>query len=222
MPASAGYGACGAPRVNLLTGLPGAPSVLWLPWIAGLAVGLGILAGGLVWRARTAEQRRIRRTMRRLSQEGLRDVVIPDGIGGVLQIDRLLLTHRGVLVLDLRHYEGTLFGAERIDYWTQITKGGSYRFPNPLHENRLRVQAARALLPGVPVQGRVVFTGEGWFAHEPPAGVSRLETLARDLGLAVGGEVAPAGRAAWEAFKQGLHATDDRGVRSGRRAGLTS
>lgn len=207
--------------MNLLTGLPGAPSVLRLAWVAGLAVGLGVLAGGLVWRARTAERRRIRRTVRRLSQEGLRDVVIPDGIGGVLQVDRLLLTHRGVLALDLRHYEGTLFGAERIDYWTQITKGGSYRFPNPLYENRLRVQAVCALLPGVPVQGRVVFTGEGWFANEPPAGVSRLETLAQDLGLAAGGEVAPACRAAWEAFKQGLPATDDRGVCGGRRAGFT-
>jgi hypothetical protein len=203
------------------TGLPGAPSVLWLPWVAGLAVGLGVLAGGLVWRARTAERRRIQRTVRRLSQESLRDVVIPDGIDGVLQIDRLLLTHRGVLTLDLRPYAGTLFGAERIDHWTQITKGGSYRFPNPLYENRLRVQAVRALLPGVPVQGRVVFTGEGWFANEPPAGVSRLETLARDLGLSTGGEVAPTYRAAWEVFKQELHAADDRGVRSGRRAGLT-
>ncbi|HEB80516.1 MAG TPA: NERD domain-containing protein, partial [Chromatiales bacterium] len=148
VPASAGHGACGSPRVNLLTGLLGAPSVLWLPWVAGLAVGLGVLAGGLVWRARTAERRRIQRTVRRLSQEGLRDVVIPDGIDGVLQIDCLLLTHRGVLVLDLRPYAGMLFGAEHIDYWTQITKGGSYRFPNPLHENRLRVQAVRTLLPG--------------------------------------------------------------------------
>lgn len=184
----------------------------WLPGGLGL---VGVLVAGVmfaVWRSRTAERRRIRRIERRLSVDGLRELVIPDGIGGVLHVDRLLLTHRGVLVLDLRAYPGTLFGSEHIEQWTQVTRGGSFRFPNPLHEGRLRVQALRALLPGVPVQARVVFTGEGWFVNAPPDGVSRLETLEQDLGLSGGGEVAPAWRAAWDELKRRLREADHPGA----------
>ncbi len=198
---------------------PGAPS-LWLPAAAGALALAALLAAALVRRARTAERRRIRRALRRLSLDVIEDALVPDGVGGTRHIDRLLLTRRGVLALDLRPYPGKLFGAERIEYWTQVTRGGSFRFANPLPEVRLTLQVLRPLLPGVPLQGRVVFTGEGWFAGEAPPGVSRLETLERDLGPLAGGEPPAGCRQAWDAFRERLRAVAEADAGAGTRAGL--
>lgn len=132
----------------------------------------------------------------------LKDVLVPDGLGGEIQIDYLLRLPDRILVVDLREMRGVLFGAEKIDEWTQIVERRSHRFPNPLHDNRLRCQAVADLVKPNRVVGRVVFTEASEFPRGRPAGVSTLTSLAADLDLVT---LPPADAAVEESWGELVH-----------------
>lgn len=167
----------------------------------GLAVA-AFLTGLMIWlrwRRKTADERRVLKAVKAMSRTYLRDLIIPDGLDGFLAIDYLLLTPGGVLVLDVQNYGGVLFGGERIDQWTQMVGHRSYKFDNPLRQNISRVQAVKALIPDVPVKGRVVFGNNGSFPKGVPAGVSMLGGLKEDLASLFSDEQIPESwLAAWE------------------------
>ena len=151
----------------------------------------------LAWRRHT-KRHLVSRLLRSLGGIYVRDLIIPDGVGGTVQTDFLVLLRGGVLVLDVKNYRGALFGAENAPLWSQMVRARSFKFTNPLPENTLRVQSLKLLLPNVPVIGRVVFTREGRFPRDIPAGVSMLDTLAEDLGAFAG----PASLQYMEAWKR--------------------
>lgn len=123
----------------------------------------------------------MRRVLKQMSGVYLHDVLIPDGIGGEIQLDYLVRLPDKLLVIDLKVMQGVLFGGEQIDEWTQIVDRRSYRFRNPLLDNRLRCQAVAELVKPVEVVGRVVFTEAGEFPRGRPPGVSTIATLVGDL-----------------------------------------
>lgn len=168
----------------------------WLMIVLALAIVCAF--AWLLW-TRQRNRGRVVRVLRSLAGDFRRDLVIPDGIGGQIQLEYLLLTMKGLVVLDVKNYRGTLFGAEHIPTWSQLVPAGSYKFTNPLPQNALRVQAVKLLVGDVPVCGRVVFTQEGYFPKGLPAGVSLLEGLAQDLGLAAQVEGIP------DAYRDGWH-----------------
>lgn len=151
------------------------------------------------WHAR---RNQVPRLLRRLGGMYVRDMIIPDGVGGTIQTDFLVLLRGGVLVLDVKNYRGALFGAANAPLWSQMVRARSFKFTNPLPENTLRVQSLKLLLPNVPVLGRVVFTREGHFPRDMPAGVSMLDTLAEDLG-AFAGPASLLYMEAWKRLKSG-------------------
>lgn len=153
--------------------------------------------GMLVWR-RHIKRHQVQRLLGSLGGIYVRDLIIPDGVGGTIQTDFLVLLRGGVLVLDVKNYRGVLFGAENAPLWSQMVRARSFKFINPLPENTLRVQSLKLLLPNVPVIGRVVFTREGRFPRDMPMGVSMLDTLAADLGAFAG----PASLQYLEAWKR--------------------
>lgn len=138
-----------------------------------------------VWRW-YVRRNQVSRQLRRLGGLCVRDLIIPDGVGGTIQTDYLVLLRGGVLVLDVKNYRGVLFGSENAPLWSQMVKSRSYKFTNPLPENTLRVQSLKYLLSDVPVLGRVVFLPEGRFPRDRPEGVSMLDTLIDDLGAFAG------------------------------------
>jgi hypothetical protein len=166
----------------------------WALW--GLVILLASILLGVIWRRRL-HGHRVRRLLRRIGCEYCADLVVPDGVGGVIYLDYLLLTPAGLVVMDVKNYQGVLFGSDNIQNWTQMVKEGSFKFTNPLLQNTLRVQAVRHLVPGVPVAGRVVFTPEGSFPRGRPAGVSMLNSLPDDLAFAPGAALPPHYRSAW-------------------------
>jgi len=157
----------------------------------------------LAWRRHT-KRHLVSRLLRSLGGIYVRDLIIPDGVGGTVQTDFLVLLRGGVLVLDVKNYRGALFGAENAPLWSQMVRARSFKFTNPLPENTLRVQSLKLLLPNVPVIGRVVFTREGRFPRDIPAGVSMLDTLAEDLG-AFAGPASLQYLEAWKRLKAGEH-----------------
>lgn len=143
----------------------------------GLA-GLTLIAMVGYFRFRKTKLRRaFAKRLRQIAKARLQDIAVSDGLGGVIQIDRLLLAADCLLVLDVKNFDGMIFGNATLDTWTQVLGSKNYPFANPLSENRIRVQAIKALVPGVPVTGCVMFTDAAQFPKGRPQGVFTLDNL---------------------------------------------
>ncbi len=140
----------------------------------GIAIGIGLAA---LWRWYRQRRQRLALIARitSVSVDHVRDVLVPDGNGGVLHIDYVLLTPRGLLVIDLRDVGGNVFGSDQMSDWTVMDKAQRYTFPNPQGALYDRVAAVKALVLDVPVEGRIVFTRRAQF----PKGLPRF-TLGED------------------------------------------
>ncbi len=149
-------------------------------------------------------RRQLIRTFESCSAALLRDVLVPDGSGGNLHIDFLLLTGRGLLVVDLRDVSGVVFGGEHMREWAVMNGSHRSAFLNPLDALYDRVAAVRMLAGDVPVDGRIVFTERAEFPKGRPPQVLRLATLEAEYPPpAPGSTTHPAERyrAGWDELK---------------------
>ncbi|PCJ31689.1 MAG: nuclease-like protein [Gammaproteobacteria bacterium] len=116
-------------------------------------------------------------------KDEMKHIIIPDGIGGLLEIEHLILLDQGILLIESYPMSGNLFGGETIDEWSQIINGRSYKFSNPLRRIRTSRQAIKSLVPKMPVFCRVVFNSDSVFPKGKPEDVSVLSSLADDLSV---------------------------------------
>ena len=148
-------------------------------WIAaGVAIVL-VGAGGYV--AVGAYQRRARRKqllarLDRIAYESAHQVLVPDGMGGYIHIDHLLLTPRGLLVLDTRRVPGLIFGGDQMSDWTVIGRR-RFTFDNPQPALYDRLAAVKALAGDFPVEGRLLFSNIGKFTKGVPKYVMMLDGI---------------------------------------------
>ncbi|MGA2396698.1 MAG: nuclease-related domain-containing protein [Steroidobacteraceae bacterium] len=148
-------------------------------WLAaGVAIAL-VGAGGYV--AVGAYQRRARRKqllarLDRIAYESAHQVLVPDGMGGYIHIDHLLLTPRGLLVLDTRRVPGLIFGGDQMSDWTVIGRR-RFTFDNPQPALYDRIAAVKALAGDFPVEGRLLFSNIGKFTKGMPKYVMMLDGI---------------------------------------------
>ncbi len=109
--------------------------------------------------------------------EHLRDVLVPDGQGGALHVDFLLLTARGCIIIDMRNIAGNIFGGDQMTEWTVMHRDQRYTFANPQTSLYDRIAVVRALVTELPVEGRVVFAARGRF----PKGLPRFTLMLGSL-----------------------------------------
>lgn len=148
-------------------------------------VGYALLAAGsaalLVWiwqrYRRFMIRRGIRATVDAVAYEFLADVLITDGMEGHFHFDFLLLTQRGILVLDLREIPGVIFGGDQMDKWTVMTRTRRYTFANPQGPLLDRIAAIKQLAGDTPVEGRIAFTSRSKFPKGRPKSVLMLDSL---------------------------------------------
>jgi hypothetical protein len=149
-------------------------------WI-GIGVLLLLLAGGgfVGFRAyqRRARRRALLLRLERIAFEAAHQVLVPDGMGGFIHIDHLLLTPRGVLVLDTRRVAGLIFGGDQMSDWTVLGRGRRYTFDNPQPALYDRIAAVKALVGDVPVEGRLLFSNVGKFTKGIPKWVLMLDGI---------------------------------------------
>ena len=165
-------------------------------------IAAGCVAGYRRWRSYRA-RRQIIKSFEAVSAATLRDVLIPDGSGAQLHIDFLLLTGRGLLVVDYRDVEGVVFGGEHMREWAVMNGSARSTFLNPLEALYDRVAAVRLLAGDVPVDGRIVFTNRSKFPKGRPPRVMRLDLLEREFPPPAPGTAHPAERyrEAWDQLK---------------------
>ncbi len=148
----------------------------WALIAAAAAVGFG-----LSWAWRWYRQFRARKLLRAAvtggSSEHLIDVLVPDGMGGGFHVDYLLLTPRGVVVIDLRDVKGNIFGGDQMAEWTVMDGAQRFTFTNPQSALYDRIAAVKAVTGDLPVEGRIVFTRRGKFPKGLPKWTVMLDAL---------------------------------------------
>jgi hypothetical protein len=128
-----------------------------------------LLGAWLLWRRNRGPE--VARALEAVAIARLQNVLVPDGNGGHIQVEHLLLTGQGLVVIDAKSFVGTIFASERMAEWTVIGKQGRFTFPNPLGTLYDRVAALRQLVREVPVAGYVLFGGSADFTKGRPRDV---------------------------------------------------
>jgi len=156
--------------------------------LVALVLAVATVLGGLFYLWRWDQRRRMRvvRTFAVTSCgfDHMRDVLVPDGQGNSLHVDFLLLTARGVIVIDLRDIAGNIFGGDQMSAWTVMHRAQRFTFVNPQTGLYDRIAAVRALAQGLPVDGRIVFTGSGHFPKGLPRHTLMLDSLPSEFPVA--------------------------------------
>lgn len=169
-------------------------------WLLGLGVACLLLV--LVAAALLVRNRRYRldSLLRKIAWEQLRDIVVPDEVDGEIHVDLALLTRQGILVLEVRRATGTLFWGEQLDRWTVLDGVRRKVIENPMPGLRARRHAVHALVPTVPVSGRVLLVGTVDISGGRPPGVLVQHELLAEFPACTGRP--PQSLAdAWNAFK---------------------
>src|SRR6201993_4557465 len=129
------------------------------------------------------------------------DMLVPDGMGGGFHVDFLLLTARGILVVDLRDIQGNIFGGDQMADWTVMDGPRGFTFTNPQSPLYDRIAAVKAVAGEVPVEGRIVFTRRGKFPKGLPKFTLMLDGLRAEFpGGGLGANEARF-REAWQRLK---------------------
>ena len=135
----------------------------------------------LYWAWRWYRYYRARRALRAAVTGGaadhLSDALVPDGMGGGYHVDFLLLTMRGVVVVDLRDVRGNIFGGDQMAEWTVMDGARRFTFTNPQSALYDRIAAVKAVAGDIPVEGRIVFTRRGKFPKGLPKWTLMVDAL---------------------------------------------
>ena len=152
------------------------PPMAWVLALAG-----AVLGAALWWVWRWYSDYRARRALRAAVTGGAADHVanalVPDGMGGGFHVDFLLLTMRGVIVIDLRDVRGNIFGGDQMAEWTVMDGAQRFTFTNPQSALYDRIAAVKAIAGDIPVEGRIVFTRRGKFPKGLPKWTLMVDAL---------------------------------------------
>jgi len=92
----------------------------------------------------------------------LSDIVLRATDGSTTQIDLIVLSENGIFVIEVKNYNGWIFGKENDKEWTQsFNETTKYTFQNPIRQNYKHVKAVQLLtgLDNDVFKSLVVFVG---------------------------------------------------------------
>ena len=150
--------------------------------IAAVLLTIVVIALATAWvvRWRHGTNQELQRLVRTVSNDALIDFIIPDGTGGEIHIDHLLLTSHGFILLDTKDMSGSVFAGDRMDTWSATHAGIRMTFSNPIPPLQDRAAAISLLAPNVPIESRVLFINDATFPKGHPEQVSTVQALIDD------------------------------------------
>jgi hypothetical protein len=148
--------------------------------IGAVAVALLAFFGSRAWLLRKRDARRVARVTAGAA-DYLRNVLVPDGNGGDYHLDFVLLTSRGVVIIDMRDFVGIVFGGDQMTSWTLMTGPSRTTFVNPQAGLYDRIASVKAIATDTPVEGRIVFTKRAKFPKGLPRFTVMLESVAAEF-----------------------------------------
>ena len=177
---------------------------LWL-WVLS---GVGVLAVAVIfardWLRQVRARKAIDNVISSVAYDELRNVLLPTGTGEQIHVNYLLLTQRGLLVIDLFDVPGMIFAGQKMEQWSVFGPKRHFTFTNPLPMLDDRLAAVRQLVGDTPVEGRIVFSMRGEFPKGRPSTVLRLDALQDEFPVVerVQGGVVAALAPVWERVKK--------------------
>lgn len=145
-----------------------------------IAVALIGVFGGRAYLVRRRDARRVARVTSGAA-DYLRNVLVPDGNGGDFHLDFVLLTSRGVVIIDMRDIAGIVFGGDQMTDWTLMDGARRSTFANPQSGLYDRIASVKAVAQDAPVEGRIVFTKRAKFPKGLPRFTVMLESVAAEF-----------------------------------------
>jgi hypothetical protein len=170
-------------------------------WQATLLVVLVALAGSLYllkkqfrrWRS----ERKTRKIVQRLGARRIENIRLPDGTGGEVIIEYLLLAPHALVIVGIKRFDGLIFGARLTDQWTQVLGRRSYKFDNPDHYLQRQINAIAQIVPDAPVTGWHLFANAK-FPKDKPESVLLVSDLKTMPSRPRYGDIPKPLRTAWE------------------------
>lgn len=155
---------------------------LIIGFICGLAVAGLLVAIAAWWRRGKARrsgkrgEKMVAKELARLKKKDfivLNDVLLPTVNGKTSQIDHVVVSTRGIFVIETKNHAGRISGAEQAQYWQQHLSSQSRGFYNPVLQNRSHLRAVRRQLPKLDSElfSSIVVFSEAW----------RLDIKAEDI-----------------------------------------
>lgn len=145
---------------------------LWLLLAVGLALLSGVLRSARFkgWLGERLVRRWLAQGLDPQRYHALHDLTLRLPDGSTTQIDHVVVSVHGVFVLETKHLQGWIFGAERQNEWTQTFYRHRVRFQNPLRQNWRHLKALETLLdvPLAHLHSVVVLTGTAQFKTAMP------------------------------------------------------
>jgi hypothetical protein len=151
-------------------------------WLIPAAI-VALLFIWFLYRRRNSGSR-LKKVLNEIGHDRIDDLVIPNGDEGEIQIDHLLLTSRGLLIVDIKDAVGTVFGSDKMQEWAVISNERRYTFSNPQAALYDRIAAVRHIVRQVPVAGRILFLDGADFTKGVPGMVCDLDQLLDEFGEA--------------------------------------
>lgn len=96
------------------------------------------------------------------------------------QIDHILVSTKGIFVIETKHFSGWIFADPKSKYWMQCLYSIKNQFQNPLFQNYKHVKAVQKLflfLKPYHIHNMLVFSGEAEFKTDQPKNVFYIEDL---------------------------------------------
>ena len=149
--------------------------------VLGIVVaGLVVVFGSRAYLMRRRDAHRVARVTAGAA-DYLRNVLVPDGNGGDFHLDFVLLTSRGVIIIDMRDITGNVFGGDQMTAWTLIEGARRSTFANPQSGLYDRIASLKAIAQDTPVEGRIVFTKRAKFPKGLPRFTVMLDSVAAEF-----------------------------------------
>lgn len=149
-------------------------------WLALILVAL--LLTWLLVRRFGRNDKSLSKALDTIAYERIEGLLIPNSEGGEIQIDHLALTAKGLLIVDVKDVQGTVFGSDKMENWTCIAEDHRFTFANPQTALYDRIAALYELVSDIPIAGRVVFLEGAEFTKGVPGMVSTVDQLVEEFG----------------------------------------
>lgn len=162
---------------------------LWPPdfhgtYLIPLVLVVLLLGLWLIKRRKASRALSLSNVIKSIAYERVDGMIIPDADDGEIQIDHLLLTAHGLLIIHVKDVIGAVFGSDKMQDWTVIGADRRFTFGNPQPALYDRIAAVRHIVRQVPVTGRILFLDGAEFTKGVPGLVCNLQQLHDEFGEA--------------------------------------
>lgn len=102
----------------------------------------------------------------------MNDLYLPKENGQTTQIDHLLISPKGIFVIETKNYKGWITGSEHSQYWNQTNYKRKDKLYNPIWQNSGHIKALQAHLGEVslemPIHSVIVFGKDATLKFKEP------------------------------------------------------